>query len=214
MGTSSHLIKVMASHSEAFKVNLGDLPTWLAFVAAAVAAYFVYGQLKSQREEIARQTRQLERQQADQIDVMLHADDAVPPAASQAKNNPNWMVYVTNGSRRPIRDITSTMVPAPDMDSIAAIMVASVLTVSVGDSKPASAIYKIEVPAIVLLRAGMSLGLVFPARVSEYPKPCFTIEFSDDAGLRWQIDSDLHLQKLSEPLRRRTWLRGIGALNK
>lgn len=170
MGPSSRLIKIMASQGEAFKINVGDLPTWLAFITAAVAAYFVYGQLKAQQAEIARQVRQLERQQADKIDVMLHADDAVPPAVGQVGNNPNWMVYVTNGSHRPIRDIIATIVPALGMDSVAADQTANVLTVSIGDSRPASGIYRVKVPVIVLLRAGMAAGLVFPFRTSEYPK--------------------------------------------
>jgi hypothetical protein len=211
MVLSSQPIKTMALHGDAFKVNLGDLPTWLAFVAAAVAAYFVYGQLKGQRAEIARQTRLLERQQADQIDVSLHTDDAVPPASPQAKNEPNWTVYITNGSRRPIRDIMATIVPAPGMDSAAATQRADIVTVTVRDSKVpeasahASTLLKINVEAIALLRAGAIAGLVFQYRLKEYPKPRFAVEFTDDAGLRWQIDSDLHLQRIPEKHLTWTW---------
>jgi hypothetical protein len=204
MGTHSQLI-VMAPHSEALSINLGDLPTWLGFIAAAIAAYFVYGQLKGQRAEIGRQTRQLERQQADQIDVMLHGDDAVPPAVGQAKNNPNWMVYITNNSRRPIRDITATMMPEIGMDSVEATQIANIVTVTIGDSKPVSAIYKVILPAVTLLRAGKAAGLVFACRISDYPKPRFAVEFTDDAGLRWQIDTDLHLQKAGEPRQTQPW---------
>lgn len=55
-----------AAHSS---VSLGDLPTWIAAVGGLAAAYVVLRQLAVQRADSIRQTRQLERQQANGVDV-------------------------------------------------------------------------------------------------------------------------------------------------
>lgn len=46
-----------------------------------------------------------------------------------------------------------------------------------------------------VLRAGHSAVLIWPFTTDRYPNARFTARFTDDAGLRWQIDNDLHLEK-------------------
>jgi hypothetical protein len=48
-----------------------------------------------------------------------------------------------------------------------------------------------------LVRAGERVGFIFIYDVSQYPDARFTARFTDDAGLHWQIDEDLHLEKLA-----------------
>jgi len=48
-----------------------------------------------------------------------------------------------------------------------------------------------------ILRAGGKAGFAFPFAVAEYPQPQYWVRFTDDAGLHWQIDPDLHLEKLA-----------------
>src|ERR1700722_14493410 len=45
----------------------GDVPTWLAFVTAAVAGGVALRQLRDQQGELQRQAQQLDRQQADKV---------------------------------------------------------------------------------------------------------------------------------------------------
>ena len=42
---------------------------------------------------------------------------------------------------------------------------------------------------------------VFPYSVTANPGARMMVHFTDDAGLHWQVDQDLHL----EPLDERTW---------
>lgn len=53
-----------------------------------------------------------------------------------------------------------------------------------------------ERPTIPLVRADETGGLVFPVGTTLNPDARMTVRFTDDAGLHWQIDHDLHLEKL------------------
>ena len=47
-----------------------------------------------------------------------------------------------------------------------------------------------------LIRAGVSLGFTFQLAANDHKDASFTVQFTDDVGLRWKIDNDLRLQKL------------------
>jgi hypothetical protein len=58
------------------QINWGDAPTWLAVAGAFAAALIALRQLRIQQADSERLTRQLERQQANDIDMVLGADRA------------------------------------------------------------------------------------------------------------------------------------------
>jgi hypothetical protein len=77
-------------------IALGDAPTWLAVIGAGITAWVALSQF-------ARQTRQLERRQADEIDVVMVPSDVRLPGYPDMQHRPEtWMVEVSNGSRRPV----------------------------------------------------------------------------------------------------------------
>lgn len=77
-------------------IALGDAPTWLAVIGAGIIAWVALSQF-------ARQTRQLERRQADEIDVVMVPSDVRLPGYPDMQHRPEtWMVEVSNGSRRPV----------------------------------------------------------------------------------------------------------------
>lgn len=49
-----------------------------------------------------------------------------------------------------------------------------------------------------LLRWDEACVFVFPFSVNEFSGAEMSVEFTDDAGLRWRIDCDLHLERLDE----------------
>jgi hypothetical protein len=51
---------------------------------------------------------------------------------------------------------------------------------------------------IPLIRAGEAASFVFTAGTEEHPKAQVTARLTDDAGLHWQVDPDLHLEKLGD----------------
>ena len=92
-----------------FNFALGDLPTWALFVGALAAGLIALRQLRIQQDDSVRQTRQLERQQANDVDTTWrHATDililANPPGSVTTAGRS--VVVVENNSRRPIRDVT------------------------------------------------------------------------------------------------------------
>ena len=52
-----------------------------------------------------------------------------------------------------------------------------------------------------VLRAGHTAGFVWSFTAAQYPRLLAWIRFTDDAGLHWEIDTALHLEKL----KRRDW---------
>jgi hypothetical protein len=51
---------------------------------------------------------------------------------------------------------------------------------------------------IPLIPAGEAGAFVFMVYIAEHPKPSITTRFTDDAGLHWQVNPDLHLEKLND----------------
>ena len=85
-----------------------DVPTWLAVSGAIPAAGAALWQLRLQRIQLADQTRIQEREQANNVDVTVQAvDGAQAKMLPEDKGEPVHMVVVTNGSARPIREVTA-----------------------------------------------------------------------------------------------------------
>jgi len=227
----SHIVAGVAVGSPTtFQINLGDLPTWLGVVAASVAAYFVYGQLRSQQQqlngqqqEIARQAAALERQQPNKIDATLWGWDMPNPDFDPASPDFDpvndyadvatscWAVRVDNRSERPIREVVARIQESPG----AGMTHASGVITYAGEledlghterTRPDRRMHwvrdnasEVWVPGDQLdfLRTG-GFHAVFHFEVSmeEHPDPRMTVRFTDDAGLDWQIDHELHLQRL------------------
>jgi hypothetical protein len=88
-------------------MNWGDVPTWLAVVGAFLGGGAALWQLRLQRIQLADQTRIQERRQADAVDVSAGAIDGAQTAVLPPdKGEPVHMIVVTNGSHRPIREVT------------------------------------------------------------------------------------------------------------
>jgi hypothetical protein len=176
-----------------FNVNLGDLPTWLGVVAASVAAIFVYLQLRSQQREIARQVAVLERQQANDIDVRR---ETIPVTGTTDKKGAanaifHWGVAVENTSRRPIRNVVAKIQASPDVGLADA--------VKAGFANRHSGMIDFrERSEIHLMRADNKCGFFFDFPVGKFHEARMVVRFDDDAGLSWQIDQDLHLQKIKQ----------------
>jgi hypothetical protein len=197
-------VTVFRWRAHGHQVNYGDMPTWLAVGAAVIGAAVALRQLRDQQKVIADQTRQLERQQADQVDVALCRSDMVPPGThtNSAGHHKCWMAEVFNGSRRPIRNVDCRIEPAAGQGQHSAAQVGELIR-SDGLLGPGRRFHKVDAPTVRVLRAGAKAGLAFPFVASDYPDARVTARFTDDAGLHWEIRPDLHLGKLTN---RSDWL--------
>jgi hypothetical protein len=54
----------------------------------------------------------------------------------------------------------------------------------------------VEAVALDLMRPGTPFGFKFGFGQRDHPESQVSARFTDDAGLHWQIDNDLHLAKL------------------
>jgi hypothetical protein len=198
-----------------FHVQLGDLPTWLlavfalgALVAAGLAYRAQRDDLADQRKANALQATVLERtlgalarQQADQVSFVLDAARELIPGRKGPAESLN-QVTVTNGSARPIRHVVARLLTPQNGETHLAEAVAiqrqSTATSLVPDIYHYLDDYQVA-DEIKLLCAEGTRAFIFPVDATH--EALVTLRFTDDAGLHWQVDNDLHL----EPLDSRDW---------
>jgi len=194
----------------------GDVPTWLLAVLAATAGWIGFAQLGMLRNQIAEEARRnakrdelvnrqlteaeqrsltYERQQTEAVDIkpsysMAKIAGSDPPASHRVHG-----AEVSNESRRPIRNVACMIEPDPGDTLQAADKVG--LFGEFADGTRAFPAPR-QGSHISLLRAGKTAGFFFAADTKEHPKARLTVRLTDDAGLHWQIDPDLHLEKLPD----------------
>lgn len=153
-------------------------------------------------EVVAGQAGALERQQADEISMLPWTiDGAQALVLSDDATEPVHMLVVTNGSKRPIRNVVAKIEATPvgatakhnkladNTGEVIAVQIAS--AVKADTFKPGEHGSKIAV-----LRGGQRAAFVWNFTVTRYPNPSFTLRFTDDNDLDWEIDKDLRLAKL------------------
>ena len=112
------------------------------------------------------------------------------------------MLVVTNGSKRPVRDVVARIEAIPVgtttwhdkfADNTGDVIAGEIASAAKVDTfKPGDHGSKIAV-----LRAGQRAGFVWNFTVARYPSPRFTLRFADDNEVDWEIDNDLRLVKLN-----------------
>ena len=109
------------------------------------------------------------------------------------------MALVGNGSHRPIRDIACRLYTLQDDKLYKSEYIGLAPPIERSDSISLKDSLEIDetLPAKMrLLRAGDIAAFIFNLIVNPDLDEILTLRFTDDAGLHWQIDHDLHLQKL------------------
>ncbi len=176
-------------------VAWGDVATWLAVIAAGVGAWIALRQLRGQQQDIARQAAQLERQQADAVDFSWRTVTPAPGTAQAAQDM--HMAVVENGSRRPIRNVVCRIRPDPaqgyDWEAVA---IGEFEEIPIAEGQLAVLQEPRASGHLPFIRAGLRFGFQFPFPANDHLEAQMKVLFTDDAGLHWQIDSDLHLERL------------------
>lgn len=205
----------------AFMVAWGDAPTWLLVGLGGIGGGAALRQLSLQRQQlrdqqevIRSQAQILERQQANKIDVRAIPVDGADAGvlANDVKSEQVHMVVVGNGSDRPIREVVVRVAAILGTDrSIRHERLANVYGEIVpyaagvagarlgGDwSMTDTFVFKANADTMPVLRSGHKAGFVWGFTLDRYPEIVPTARFTDDAGLHWQINADLHLERLAE----------------
>ena len=159
--------------------------------------------LDKQIRESEQLARTLERQQAEAIDLKPGSTTRPVPGYDVESQGSVHDADVFNESRRPIRNVACRIEVSLGAGLQEARLGGVYFTIPVitfsggGPVRPASrGLEAAEKPTIPLLRAGETGSFVFAVGAEQDPEARVTLRFTDDAGLHWQIDHDLHLEKL------------------
>jgi hypothetical protein len=173
--------------------------TGLAVVVAAVGGWIALRQLREQQDVIRRQTAQLERRQAEKVGFSWESARPV----NETLDDLVWMGVVLNDSHRPIRDVICRLQPGPGRDfDVEAQGVAEIVDAGIASNVSAPVLVNLRLDRrVALIRAGARFAFKTSVPVKDHGVARMMVRFTDDAGLQWQVDPDLHLEKLE----RREW---------
>lgn len=165
------------------------------------------GMLDAQLAELSQRAAAAARQQADAVTIKPGGWRGSVPGVRTGNGPPVHKAVVTNDSYRPIRDVACCVQTEQNGPLHPACLTARRVQVppSPFGQAPATATNlegyilgdPMEDPKIQLLKAGETAEFVFIYDVATY-QGILTLRFTDDAGLCWQVDNDLHLQQFGQ----------------
>lgn len=130
------------------------------------------------------------------------ADTTSRPVALTGANTSGMSVLaVDNASRRRIPNATCRIAPSEDSGLTLTAERTGQLTDVGSSAHRAMMSNPAEGDTVPLIRVGSQYGFLFRFDIEQNPDARLAVRFTDDAGLHWQIDQDLHL----EPLGNRDW---------
>lgn len=152
--------------------------------------------LDRQLQELEQRALMTERAQAELVEFSW--ESSAPADESKEVPGGIWMGVVTNGSHRPIRDVVCRIQPHPAqgfefsgvaVGRLAKFPVASNVTMPVFVSPKLG-------DRAALIRSSEKYGVKSEIPVTGHEVTRMIVRFTDDAGINWEIDADLHLAKL------------------
>ena len=169
-------------------VSWSDLPAWLTFIAAALAFSLAYWQFR-------KQTLQLQRRQANDIDSFWARTPDISVPNTPIFSPGHAFVVVENKSGRPIRNVTCKirLGSGPSVDPT---MIGPATRPNPANPHRLTLNTSCPGAEAKVIRAHDTFGFWFEASYSSVEDiGARTVQFTDDAGLTWQMDDDLHLEK-------------------
>ena len=154
-------------------------------------------------KERARLRRIAEREQADDVGFSWQParDLLVVPSPGQPVLDTLQCSFlvIDNASRRRIVDVTCRIEPAEgDGLTLAPERTGQIATGMKIESHSAAIRNLTEGDTVPMVRAGTQFGFLLRFDLGAHPDPRLAARFTDDAGLHWQVDQDLHLQPLHD----------------
>jgi hypothetical protein len=205
-------------------VNWGDVPTWLATLAAiggggAALYQLVLGrrQLREQQATIAAefqrqakrdelvdaQLRQIQvantalaRRQAEQVDI--EPSQARHPDPANKSGNA-WSVIIRNNSQRPIYEVEGWIKPEPDSEPVLSLSMGKRAMAPFNNVQRELTRTWHRARRVAVIRGGDAFTFRFAYSVEVHPAARLLAHFTDDAGARWQVDHDMSLRPI-DPL--------------
>jgi hypothetical protein len=155
--------------------------------------------LDGQLRELEQRAQVAERQQAEAVEFSWQGATPLEGVVAEKPDGLIWMGVVHNESRRPIRDVVCRIQPHPAQDfDWGATIVAQLGDVAIAQSASVPVFCEPKLgDRVPLIRAGSRFGFLTPFPVADHGAARMKVRFTDDAGLHWESDPDLHLAKLA-----------------
>jgi hypothetical protein len=154
--------------------------------------------LDGQIRELQQREQVSQRQQADSVDLAWWIGKDVPVAREGPfTGDMGTILMVANRSSRPIRNVTCRILPVDGSAEVAGGV--GLLQFDESD-KHAGPRMVGAVPGSVMtvIRAGSSYGYIFSFEMIKHLDASLAARFTDDAGVHWQLDQDMHLVRLDD----------------
>ena len=186
-------------------------------VITAIYAILAYGkqteELREQRKlnalqasdlnasllERERQRQLTEREQADAVEFAWWPSSHVlitGPAGGNANIQGAAVLVVSNASRRRIINVTCWAATSGRPGLTLPAEKTGQLTETGSQAHTAMLNGPTEGSTVPLIRPGSRYGFLLRFDLDKRPRTHLAVHFTDDAGLHWQIDQDLHLEQL------------------
>jgi hypothetical protein len=158
--------------------------------------------LDAELRDLRQRAEAVERQQADAITFTPAGWPGNVPGIRSEGGPDVHMALVGNESHRPVKNAVACIRSSPLDAPQPAYMVGRMIKHLPMPLSPPSLsqdwlVDQAQNSRVNLLWAGETAAFVFPNEISKHPG-IMTLRFTDDAGLHWEIDPDLHLEKLAE----------------
>ena len=189
----------------------GDFPTWLAFIAAAVAGGVALTQLKAQQDQINAEAErnikrdqlldsQLQEAQQRALTNQRRQGEQVRLSGYPMRADGRAFAQIVNDSERPIRDVACRMMQEGKPTLPTEFRVAVNLPGPPGSPQPdrtyfpaKAAEFDIASGQYLSLNAGKEIRISFAGDPMYAQSVKYVIHFTDDADVRWQLDDDMRL---------------------
>jgi hypothetical protein len=189
-----------------YHADWGNFPAWFAFIAAAIAGGVALTQLKAQQDQInAEAERNVKRDQLLDSQLAEAQQRTIANQRRQAEKirlqpDGSLAAQVSNESQRPIRDVAWRM----EQDS-QLILPQKFYFVTYAPGPPGTPVSSsVPVPAkvgnydlatgrIFRVLAGEKMKATFARDPQHVQSMKYVIRFTDDAEVRWQLNSDMRL---------------------
>jgi hypothetical protein len=197
-----------AGHAPGRSSTWTDIRTWVGFAVVVIGVVIALVQLELQRRQLAEQQRVIkgEIERNTRRDALLdgqlreleqRARTLDRQQAEEVDLRPGtYSTEVANGSRRPIRNVACRVEVAPGDGLQEARRAGRYAELEVGAGPVLVDVT--ETPRVEFVRAGEAGAFIFEIDPSNNPEARMTARFTDDAGLHWEINHDLHLEPLTD----------------
>lgn len=152
------------------------------------------------RDVYPKQAGPEQRKQAGEIRIERRTyDGAQARVLPEDATAPVYMLVVTNDSNRPIRNVAAAIQDAEVFSGNMAVWIGTLTSEHTASGTTNDLFAPVTTGGeLELLPARVSAAFVWSVKATTYPKAKFTVRFTDDAEIAWEVGPDLRVTELDD----------------